>query len=444
MTFSLTQFTYEDGEGEEDGLIKFQDEGRLVNDLVTEVSNERKVLETSVSGSIPKILWVNESIIGADVRSETAAHFSFFPDFFQSGDQLKALYQSEEIYLSLLNGPSRKLVSVGPEHQAFVPEWGVQQLKNSPDNLEEPNPRLAISYASNGGLLVDDVNEEMMMGTCVIPMPDPEASANLCNESGEARCDCTCLDEGSVRCVRQHVKEAREKLKENLGQEIFEELGFGEMGEEVAKRWTLEEEQAFHEVVLSNPASSGKNFWDHLLAVFLSRTKKDLVNYYFNVFMLQKRAEQNRFDPLNIDSDNDEWQKSEPGLLEEDEDSVVESPFDQDASAYYQENHVEDCPEEIEVEEEVDAGKHGADIIIHRVGTDEEDEGDIDDISGTRLSNSFDDCRGDNQLEVYGKIPSYNSEDYDIQDDSCTSFESQRDKVDSCGPADDARESSGE
>ncbi|KAF5480220.1 hypothetical protein F2P56_000985 [Juglans regia] len=217
--------------------------------------------------------------------------------------------------------------------------------------------------------------------------------------------------------------------RENLGREIFEELGFGEMGEEVAKKWTLEEERAFHEVVLSKPASLDKNFWDHLLAVFPSRTKKDL----------------NRFDPLKVDSDNDEWLKSELEPLEEDEDSVVESPFDQAAAVYYQEDQIYFL-EDIEVGEEVNDCEDGADIVSCRVGSDEEDEGDIDDISGTHVSNSIGDCRGDVDLELCGKISCSNGED-DVQDDSCTSYESQQDRVDTCGPPDariDARESSEE
>ncbi|KAF5480217.1 hypothetical protein F2P56_000982 [Juglans regia] len=421
-----------DGEGGAK-FTKFQDEGRLVNDSATEVSNETKVLETGVSGSISNFLWVNERIIGADVRSEAAAHLSFFPEFFQPRHQLKALYHSDELYSSLFNCPPTKPVSVGPEHQAFVPEWGVQPLNNS-SHLDQ----------SDGGLFIDDINE-LLMGKCVIPMPDLEASTNSCYESGQTRHDCRCLDEGSVRCVRQHVMEVREKLRENLGREIFEELGFGEMGEEVAKKWTLEEERAFHEVVLSNPASLDKNFWDHLLAVFPSRTKKDLVCYYFNVFVVRKRAEQNRFDPLNVDSDNDEWLKSELEPLEEDEDSVVESPFDQAAAVYYQEDQI-DFLEDIEVGEEVNDCEDGADIVTCRVGSDEEDEGYIDDISGTHVSNSVGDCRGDVDLELCGKISCSNGED-DVQDDSCTSYECQQDRVETCGPPDariDARESSEE
>ncbi|XP_062151074.1 uncharacterized protein LOC133859626 [Alnus glutinosa] len=431
-----------DGEGE-DSFTKFQDEGRLVNDPVTEVSNETKLLEAGVNGSVSQFLWVNGSIIGADVRSEAAINFSFFPEFFHSGQQLKALYQSDENYSSPSDCPPQKLVSVGPEHQVFVPEWGLQDLKISSDHLDKSDSQLPHLHASDAAFLIDDVNE-LLMGTCVIPMPDVEASANSCNESGGTRSDCRCPDGGSIRCVRQHVMKAREKLRENLGQEIFGELGFCEMGEEVSERWTEEEEQAFHEVVLSNPASLGKIFWDHLLAVFPSRTKKDLVSYYFNVFMLRKRAEQNRFDPLNIDSDNDEWQTSELVLAEEDEDSVVESPFDQEATAYYQEDHAKDCLEDIEVEEETDTCEDDAEILIHRMGTDEEDGGDVDDISGTHVSNSLSDCHGDVDLELCGKIPNSNCEDYDIQDDSCTSYEFQQDRVDSCGRLDeetDRRES---
>lgn len=107
------------------------------------------------------------------------------------------------------------------------------------------------------------------------------------------------------------------------------------MGEVVAEKWSQEEELLFREVVFSNPVSSGNNFWDHLSMVFPSRAKKDIVSYYFNVFILQTRSVQNRYDPLNIDSDDDEWQgivdssNDEGGSDEEDGDSLVESP------AYY-------------------------------------------------------------------------------------------------------------
>lgn len=104
--------------------------------------------------------------------------------------------------------------------------------------------------------------------------------------------------------------DAREKLIITLGQEEFMQMGFSHMGESVAQRWTEEEENLFHEVVSSNPESRGRNFWVVLQKAFPSSSFKDLVSYYFNVFVLRKRAHQNRFDRSNADSDNDEWQES--------------------------------------------------------------------------------------------------------------------------------------
>lgn len=253
-----------------------------------------------------------------------------------------------------------------------------------------------------------------MTGTCVIPMPDNEATAKFCYENVG---HCKCLDHGSIRCIRQHVTEAREKLRQNLGLEVFSELGFCDMGEEVAEKWTEEEEIAFHNVVLSNPMSLGKNFWDHLPAAFPSRTKKDFVSYYSNVFMLRKRAEQNRVDPVYIDSDDDEWQTTECEVPTEDDDSVVESPNDLGTSAHYEDNHEEDCHDNIEEDDEDEEDEGNIAGGACRASTDEEDEGDIDE---------------SHYFQLLSKAQGSNKDDYDVQDDSCTSYEYQGEKSDCC------------
>lgn len=105
------------------------------------------------------------------------------------------------------------------------------------------------------------------------------------------------------------------------------------MGESVSEKWTKEEEQTFQDLVNMNPISSNKKFWNYLSVAFPSRRKKELVSYYFNVFVLRRRAFQNRLDPDNIDSDDDEADctNSENGMserllmTEEDDDSVDES-----------------------------------------------------------------------------------------------------------------------
>ena len=62
--------------------------------------------------------------------------------------------------------------------------------------------------------MVDVDYGKKIMGTCVIPMPDSEAIAKFRFEDVGHRIDCECLDQGSIRCIRQHVTEAREKLRQ--------------------------------------------------------------------------------------------------------------------------------------------------------------------------------------------------------------------------------------
>ena len=372
-----------------------------------------------------------------------ADNLSFFPEYFDHGHQLRALLEPEEA-CSSLDYPFQKQVFVGPEHQAYVPEWDSQGSSTSLNQLDDPNLQVACAHSSSPGVIIDGGYEENLMGTCILPMPDLEASANYCYEATNH--DCACPDAGSIRCIKQHVSEARLKLRENLGEEIFEGLGFCDMGEVVANKWTDEEEQAFHEVVLSNPLSLGKNFWDHLSATFPSRTKKELVSYYFNVFMLQKRAEQNRFDPLNIDSDDDEWQKIEGETVEEDEDSAVESLTVQDSSAYCQEDHAEKFNEYVEDEDGAVASKDGVDNVVHGIATDAEYEGDVDDFSGAHVG-IYHGCVGDLGPKHFNGIAGTNTDDCDVQDDSCTSYEHHRDSIDCYGPRDmgtDGRHSSQE
>lgn len=254
------------------------------------------------------------------------------------------------------------------------------------------------------------------MGVCVCPMPDWTSSACIDGKVGSGRTDCSCEDGGSIRCVRQHISEAREKLVKTFGRERFLELGFGDMGEQVAHRWSEEEEQVFHEVVFSNPVSLGKNFWHNLFAVFPSRTKREIVSYYFNVFMLRRRAEQNRYDPANIDSDNDEWQESddygdnELGVTEEDDDSVVESPAYEDGAGN---NH---CQEDLHEYEE-----DGDDDTCDENGNLEFFSGGMNHISQScpgKFLNNY--CSG-HMVDSQDKIAWDDGGDQDVQDDSCTS-----------------------
>lgn len=371
-----------DGDGEQN-INRYRDQGRFVFGPVAEVSNGTEREFEIGSECISPVFWANGHFAETDANSEEV-YLSLFPEYFVTEHQLTTFLQSDEI--SLHNHPPVKSVSIGPEYQADVPEWCLQGSKNSLAHLDGSDNQVRLETLSDSCLVVDDDHWEKLLGTCIISMPDSAESANHYSQSLGIINDCECLDKGSIRCVRQHVMEAREKLRASLGHKIFEELGFRDMGEEVSKNWTIEEENKFHEVVSSYPMSMGKNFWDHLSVVFPSRTKNELVSYYFNVFILQKRAEQNRFDPLNIDSDDDEWQRCDLGAAEEDEDSGVEFLSNQDASAYHQEDRVENRQDDTEGGYLIDDCKNDANVVC-TVATDGEEDGDVNDITEPHVRN---------------------------------------------------------
>lgn len=284
--------------------------------------SSEKETEMGIHGSASNSSWpTSSSTSEEDIRSEAPFHILTSPEYYYFDHPFRAAAHHREIYSSLLSNP-QKMVPIGPDFQAELPEWGAYSNKDKlciegiPETLSPPS----------------QAGENKLAGRIISPMPKMELLADHGENIGERRVECSCEDIGSIRCVRLHIIEAREKLKLALGEETFVRLGFCDMGVVVAERWSEEEEELFHEVVLSNPASLGKNLWNHLAIEFASRSMEELVSYYFNVFILRKRAEQNRFDPLNIDSDNDEWHEivddADEGakMTDEDEDSVIESP----------------------------------------------------------------------------------------------------------------------
>lgn len=311
---------------------------------------------------------VTSSSSEEDAAVGETSDWSGFPGYVDYSIPRRLPNHYDDPYISLLNSHPRKEIPIGPDHQAEVPRW-------------DPNASKIFSGFD------DDNRKERLMGTCIISMPDLNDATMEGVGVGRGRADCNCLDMGSMRCVQQHVKESREKLRESIGYENFVELGFCNMGDEVASKWTPHDQQLFHDVIYSNPASHGRRFWRHLSAAFPTRTKKEIVSYYFNVFMLRRRAVQNRSYLLDIDSDDDEelrgvpyqngsspsdqeidiedhqGQKDEFYLVDgEDEDSTVESFGDEELDAswvddFWSEPPVECVEESSDVKHDVSEGK---------------------------------------------------------------------------------------
>uniref|UniRef100_A0A0A9P7Y1 Uncharacterized protein n=1 Tax=Arundo donax TaxID=35708 RepID=A0A0A9P7Y1_ARUDO len=218
----------------------------------------------------------------------------------------------------------RKDVPIGPDHQAEIPEWRPQVSLNVP-GASDSCADLAYGSApiSESVPRDNDCESDKWIRHRVTPMPSCSCAVDWV---GDNKIDCGCSDEGSVRCAAQHIMEARKRLKVGLGEDTFRELGLCEMGEDVAQRWTDEEEKLFQKVVSSNPVSLGKNFWDHFSHALPGKTSKELVSYYFNVFMLRERAQQNRSESMHMDSDDDELPGEPPVTEPKEEDYALESP----------------------------------------------------------------------------------------------------------------------
>lgn len=302
-------------------VIRSDTEGdeKLVSGILAEHKGNAEDVQSSGPGCVSISSLPTSSTSEEDSRPGTPFHEPLYWEY------LFPDRRTRQLYTLLMRYPPQKPVPVGEDHQVDIPAWDSVCTKETSNHICRCEVAVGFEHITRNEC------EKFLMGTCVIPMPDlgtPDSDG----EVGKGRTDCPCEDSGSVRCVRQHITEARVELRDHLGQERLAELGFLNMGEVVADKWSDEEQKLFHKIVYSNPVSLGKKFWDILYAAFPSRTKKDIVSYYFNVFMLRKRALQNRCPAMNIDSDNDEWQGSddsgdnEIGTSDEDEDSVVETP----------------------------------------------------------------------------------------------------------------------
>lgn len=185
----------------------------------------------------------------------------------------------QDLVLSLF-GNEHKCVRVGPLYQANVPEYTEDMYASDPKWL----------------------------GECVWPLKN-ESNKNpqiqKTRNGGKVQEICKCRNPGSDQCVRCHLSMKQKKLKFELGS-AFNYWGFDKMGQQVSLSWKSEEEEKFRGIIKSNPHSEGVCFWDEIFKSFPGKSREDLVSYYFNVFVLQRRGLQNRSVEKNIDSDGEE------------------------------------------------------------------------------------------------------------------------------------------
>lgn len=208
-----------------------------------------------------------------------------------SGAYMKSMTEALTLG-NFLSKNDRKRIPIGYHFQAQVLPWKGKPVSESDSHVK------SIKCADDAGDYRGGSRIWPLSGTLDLTKHDEKVGRGR-------RLFCSCTSHMSVECVRRHVLEQREKMKQELG-EAFTLWGFNDMGETVSEDWTKNEEIIFDQMVRMNPLSLGKNFWDELPSALPSKTMAELVSYYFNVFVVRRRAIENRIAPESIDSDDDE------------------------------------------------------------------------------------------------------------------------------------------
>lgn len=177
----------------------------------------------------------------------------------------------------------RAKIPIGANFQATIPDWAGRPLSCR-----------------------NDFDTSKWLGTRTWPSEHQQTHQlpEYASSGRGRRNTCQCERPQSVECNRCHIAEKRKQLKCELGW-AFHDWDFKSMGEEVAFSWTKEDEEKFRNAVFQSQPSLNENFWDKLYISCSSKTRKNLVSYYFNVFLLGWRRYQNFVTPENIDSDDE-------------------------------------------------------------------------------------------------------------------------------------------
>lgn len=188
----------------------------------------------------------------------------------------------------------RKAIPVGPRFQTDVPEWDdtvdksilIRSYNSDPDNLK-------------------------WLGSQVWPVENGNVKpAGRIIGKGRHN-SCSCASRGSAYCIKRHVLEERQRLQRDLGP-AFSSWKFDEMGEQVSESWSLKEKKSFESLMKKKPLSDGNAFWKRALKCLPRKSKKDVVNFYFNVY-IQQRMSLHRISPSTkqIDTDDEDGEEDE-------------------------------------------------------------------------------------------------------------------------------------
>ncbi|CAA6655102.1 unnamed protein product [Spirodela intermedia] len=182
----------------------------------------------------------------------------------------------------------RKRVPVGPAFQADIPQWKGRSSKKW-----------------------DNSDELRRLGTLILPplLDLPRTKREEEEEEAVIRRGrpemCGCSSPRSVLCVRSHVAQSRIELRWSLGR-----LSARWGSTAWAKRSLVLDLGGAADIRSAGPAepsSDEKSFLEPALKLFGSKTRRDIVSFYFNAFVFRRMGIQTRLIGCDADSDDDEF-----------------------------------------------------------------------------------------------------------------------------------------
>ncbi|XP_071687514.1 AT-rich interactive domain-containing protein 1-like [Rutidosis leptorrhynchoides] len=185
-------------------------------------------------------------------------------------------------WFNYINDDNSKLaIPIGPRFQADVPEW-----RGPPRALTE-------------------TDSSKWVDTVIWSMKDSTLES-VKGGIGKGRPDtCDCATPGSILCVKRHIDNKSADLRIYLGP-AFQIWKFDQMGEAVAKSWKQQEQQRLTNIMIKNPFSEGKDFITTALKCFPTKSKKEIISYYFNVYVPRRMSIQTRSGCRAVDTDDEE------------------------------------------------------------------------------------------------------------------------------------------
>ncbi|GMH12724.1 hypothetical protein Nepgr_014565 [Nepenthes gracilis] len=199
----------------------------------------------------------------------------------------------------------RLVVPVGPRFQADVPEWKGPFTKASSCDGDDGSDTSSRWLGTQAWPIKDSHGGDSGGGNFVKRRSDFPSLVAKSEKIGKGRSDsCRCSSPGSPDCIKRHIAEAQKRLRFDLGP-AFTSWKFDEMGENVAKTWTTEEEKRFEFFVRMNPASQGRSLFRPAITSFPSKTREDIVSYYLNVYLPRRISMKNESGCMMLDSDDE-------------------------------------------------------------------------------------------------------------------------------------------